>query len=171
MSLFAASRRKRKPFSLHSLVRKMHFSSRANCRTRVRARALLPTYARYLFGGNHGRNFVSMGIVWQQVGKISTHWLLTTTRPPRPPFPPTHTVLYGNTISFSPAIFRPCFPMPRILASNSRFPARTTSRGKLTIARKTMHRSVTRYRVIRWYEKKRKYNFSIVTFYFNYNSF
>jgi len=41
---------------------------------RVRARALLPTYgARYLFGGNHDRNFVSMGIVWQQVGKISTH--------------------------------------------------------------------------------------------------
>lgn len=90
---------------------------------RVRARALLPTYgARYLFGGNHGRNFVSMGIVWQQVGKISTHRAThhhsSSISPPLSPTSPRHIVLHGNTISFSPAIFRPCFPMPRMLASN-----------------------------------------------------
>ena len=33
---------------------------------------------RYLSGGNRGHNFVSMGIVWQQVGKISTHRLACT---------------------------------------------------------------------------------------------
>lgn len=48
--------------------------------------------ARYLSGGNSGHNFVSMRIVWQQVGKISTH--RPTCQPrlsfptPRPPPPP-----------------------------------------------------------------------------------
>jgi len=40
-----------------------------------------------------------MGIVWQQVGKISTHRLPTAV----PGFPTS--VLHGNAISFSPAIF------------------------------------------------------------------
>lgn len=53
--------------------------------------------ARYLSGGNSGHNFVSMRIVWQQVGKISTH--RPTCQPrlsfptPRPPPPPPLSTL------------------------------------------------------------------------------
>lgn len=61
-------------------------SRRANCRTSIRVCCYL--HARYLSAGNRGRNFVSMGIVWQQVGKISTHRLPTAPVSPFPvPFP------------------------------------------------------------------------------------
>lgn len=94
---FAAGRRKL--FSLHSRSGNTFLVGRIVGRARARARCYL--HARYLSAGNRGRNFVSMGIVWQQVGKISTHRLPTAV--PVPGFPTS--VLYGNTISFSPAIF------------------------------------------------------------------
>lgn len=100
---FATSRRML--FSLHFRSRK-HVSRRANCR--MSARVCCYLHAWYLSAGNRGCNFVSMGIVWQQVGKISTHRLPTAVSRPWP-LSAHRIALHGNAISFSPAIFRPAF--------------------------------------------------------------
>lgn len=115
---FAAGRRKL--FSLHSCSGK-HISRRANCWTSSRAHGCY-LHTRYLSAGNRGRNFVSMGIVWQQVGKISTHRLPAAVPVPGHPARPRCTVTQFR-------FRRPssCFPMPSTLASSEfAIPARNT---------------------------------------------
>lgn len=76
--------------------------------------------ARYLSGGNSGHNFVSMRIVWQQVGKISTH--RPTCQPrlsfptPRPPPPPPLSTL-------QPPLDHPPCPRAAVRMKQFRFPS------------------------------------------------
>lgn len=109
MSLFAASRRQTKAvFSSFSRPDNVFLVERILGRVRARAFVIC---LRYLFGGNHGRNYVSMGIVWQQVGKISTHRLSTT------------TTLTTTTIRVLPSLHLRCIGLHRVTQFRSRRPS------------------------------------------------
>lgn len=86
--------------------------------------------ARYLSGGNSGHNFVSMRIVWQQVGKISTHrptcqprLSFPTPRPPPPPPPPPPPSPLLSILQSSPPSTTLRSPRAGVRMKQFRFPS------------------------------------------------